>query len=191
MKKKDLWVGAVILTTILLFSSCTAWEPELGQDLLPPGDQVFLFHDTIIEIPAYTISGLPLETSDHSLNPAIPYLLGTLTDTLTGISEASLFTHINTTLSYKPAPNTEIDSLMFSLYISDYYGDDEAPFTIQLHESIKRIYKDSIYYSNFQTEGAYDPEILAEVTITPQKGDTVPMLIQEPGLYSKISGCAG
>lgn len=186
MKKKDLWVGAVILTTILLFSSCTAWEPELGQDLLPPGDQVFLFHDTIIEIPAYTISGLPLETSDHSLNPAIPYLLGALTDTLTGISEASLFTHINTTLSYKPAPNTEIDSLMFSLYISDYYGDDEAPFTIQLHESIKRIYKDSIYYSDFQAEGAYDPEILAEVTITPQKGDTVPMLIENQAFIQKF-----
>ena len=51
MKKKDLWVVAVILTSLWLFSSCTAWEPDLGQDLLPAGDQVFLFHDTIIEVP--------------------------------------------------------------------------------------------------------------------------------------------
>lgn len=187
MKKKDLWVVVVILTSVWLFSSCTAWEPDLGEDLLPAGDQVFMFHDTIIEVPAYTVSGIPLETSDRSFLPTAPYLMGKLTDTLTGISEAILFTQINATSSYKPAPNTEIDSLVFSLYISDYFGNEEEPFTIQLHEATRRIYMDSIYYSDYNIEGAYKPEILAEVTITPQEGgDTVPMLIQDQAFLQKF-----
>jgi hypothetical protein len=186
MKKKDLWIVAVILTSVGLFFSCTAWEPDLGEDLLPAGDQVFLYHDTIIEVPAYTVSGIPLETSDRSLSPVTPYLMGFMEDTLTGISEANLFTQINTTYSYKPALNTVIDSLVFSLYISDYFGNEEAPFTIQLHEATRRFYMDSIYYSDIDMEGAYNPEILAEVTITPQQGDTVPMLIQDQAFIQKF-----
>ena len=186
MKKKDLWIVAVIMTSIMLISSCTAWEPELGQDLLPPGDHVFLFYDTIIEIPAYTISGIPLETSDRSFSPANPYMLGEMTDTITGISRASLIAQYNTTAGYKPAPNTEIDSLIFSLYISDYFGNSDVPFNIQLHEVTKRIFMDSVYYSNYDLDGAYDPEILAEVTITPQKGDTVPMLIENQAFIQKF-----
>lgn len=186
MKKKDLWVNVGIICTLLFLSSCSAWEPELGQDILPPGDQVFLFHDTIFEIPAYTMSGIALETSDKTLNPSTPYLLGKLTDTITGISVANLFTQFNTTLSYIPAPNTEIDSLVFSLYISDYMGNEDAPFTIQLYEATRRFYMDSSYYSNQDMEGAYDPKVLAEVTITPQKGDTVPMLIQDQAFIQKF-----
>ena len=186
MKKKDLWVFAAISASMILISSCTSWEPELGQDLLPAGDQVFLFHDTIIEVPSYTRSGIALETSDRSLSPNTAYLLGKMTDTITGISEASLFTQFNTSVAYRPARNTEIDSLVFSLYISDYFGNDEAPFTIQLHEATRRFYMDSVYYSDFDMEGAYNPEILAEVTITPQKGDTVPMLIQNQNFIRKF-----
>ena len=186
MKKKDLWIVAVFVTSIMVISSCSAWEPELGQDILPPGDQVFLFYDTIIEVPAYTISGIPLETSDRSFSPANPYMLGEMTDSLTGVSKASLITQINTTASYIPAPNTEIDSLVFSLYISNYYGNSDAPFNIQLHEATKRIYMGSVYYSNYNLDGAYDPEILAEVTITPQVGDTVPMLIKNQAFIQKF-----
>ncbi len=46
---------------------------------------------------------------------------------------------------------------------------------------------DSIYYSNYDKEGAYNPEILAELTITPQEGgDTVPMLIQNQAFLQKF-----
>ncbi len=186
MKKKDLWVVVVTLTSIWLFSSCQSWEPDLGQDLLPAGDQVFLFHDTIIEIPAYTISGVPLETSDRSFQPTTPYLLGKLTDSITGVAEATLFLQYNITPSYRPGPNTVIDSLVFSLYLGGYYGNLEAPFTIQLHEATRRIYMDSIYYSNYDMEGAYNPDVLAEVTITPQNGDTVPMLIRDQAFIQKF-----
>lgn len=186
MKKKDLWVVVVTVASIWLFSSCSAWEPDLGQDLLPAGDQVFMFHDTIIEIPAYTISGVPLETSDRSYQPTTPYLLGKLTDSITGIAEATLFTQYNITPGYYPAPNTVIDSLVFSLFLSGYYGNMEDQFTIQLHEATRRVYMDSIYYSDYNMEGAYDPRVLAEVTITPQAGDTVPMLIQDQDFIQKF-----
>ncbi len=187
MKKKDLWVVTVILTSLWLFSSCSSWEPDLGQDLLPAGDQVFLYQDTIIEVPAYTVSGIPLETSDRSYSPTTPYLLGKVTDSITGVSEASLFTQYNITSSYRPARNTEIDSLVFSLYLAGYYGNTEESFTIQLHEATRRVYMDSLYYSNFDMEGAYNPEILAEVTVTPQvEGDTVPMLIQNQAFIQKF-----
>lgn len=186
MKKKFSWVIAVLITVGVLFSSCSAWEPDLGQDLLPSSDNVFLFYDTIIDIHTYTVTGKAIETSDRSFSNVATYLLGAMEDTITGKSEASLFTQFNTTRTYLPAQNTDIDSVLFSLFISDYFGNTEEDFTIRLYEATSRVYMDSIYHSDFEIEGAYDPVILAEKIITPQSGDTVTMLIENQAFIQKF-----
>ena len=56
MKKKDLWVYMIILIMIWIISSCQISDKELGEDLLPPGDDVFLYHDTIFDIHAYPVT---------------------------------------------------------------------------------------------------------------------------------------
>jgi hypothetical protein len=188
MKKKDLWVIAIILISVRLFSSCSAWEQELGSDLLPPGDKVFLYHDTVFEINAYPVAGLPLITSEspYQPKPSALYLLGGLEDSIVGVSEASMFTQFNPSASFNPGPNTEIDSMMLILYIDDYVGDMSQDFTISVHESTERIYMDSLYYSDYELEGKYNPAVLAEKTITPAENDTVEILIRDQGFIQKF-----
>ena len=111
MKKKDLWVIAIILVTVGIFSSCEVWKKEMGLDLLPPGDGVFLYHDTIMDIQAYSVSGKPVMTSDRSLSSTTLFLLGNLHDTMVGSSEAGLFTQYNSTSTYKPGPNIHPSSM--------------------------------------------------------------------------------
>jgi len=188
MKKKDLWVVAIILISVGLLSSCSAWEQELGNDLLPPGDKVFLHHDTIFEINAYPVSGIPLITSENPFqpNPSALYLLGGLEDSIVGVSKASIYTQINASATFKPGPNTEIDSMMLILYIDDYVGDMSQDFTISVYESTERIYMDSLYFSDFDPDGKYDPTMLAEKTITPAENDTVEIMIRDQGFIQKF-----
>ncbi|MCP4312726.1 MAG: DUF4270 domain-containing protein [Bacteroidetes bacterium] len=186
MKKKDLWIVAVIMTIVVLFSSCSGWEQDLGQDLLPPGDNVFLFHDTIFEIDAYTATGYPIVTSDISYSGTKVYLVGQMEDTIVGSSDATIFTQINTTTTFHPANNTEIDSIMLSLYINNYVGDMEQDFTIRIHEATERVYFDSLYLSNHETEGNYNPVWLAEKTVTPTDNDTIEILIQDQAFIQKF-----
>ena len=111
MKKKLRWPVLLMLAAVGWLSACTAWENELGQGLLPAGDRVFLFHDTIFEIKPYTVPGLPIVTSEVTYNEATVYMLGTLQDTAVGESHASIFTQFNTAFSFEPAPNPLVDSI--------------------------------------------------------------------------------
>jgi len=186
MKKKDLWVIAIILITVGVLSSCSVWQDDLGKDLLPPGDNVFLFHDTIFEIHAYPVTGKPLITSDRSFLNTTRYLLGNLEDSIVGTSTASVFTQYNTTSSYRPGPNTEIDSIILYLYIEGYEGDMDNQITIRVHEATERIYMDSIYRSDFEAEGKFNPVILAEKSFKPADSDTVEFLIQDQAFIQKF-----
>jgi hypothetical protein len=182
MKKKLRWPVLLILATAGWVSACTAWENELGQGLLPAGDRVFLFHDTIFEIKPYTVPGLPIVTSDVTFSESTVYMLGTMQDTAVGISSASIFTQFNTAYSFQPAPNPLVDSIYLYLYIPEVHGDSEEEFHIRLYEATQRTYMDSLYYWNMETEGAYNPELLAEHYYMPDGEDTLAILIHDlPG----------
>ena len=122
MKKNELWVIAISLIAMGLLSSCNTWQQDMGQDLLPPRDGVFLFHDTIFDIHSYPVTGKRHLTSDFSQSSATVYLLGKLEDTIVGVSEATLFTQFNSTSTFQPAPNTVVDSILLHLYIPGYEG---------------------------------------------------------------------
>jgi hypothetical protein len=188
MKKKDLWVIGIILITVGILSSCSAWENELGKDLLPPDDHVFLFHDTIFEIHTYPISGLRQVTSENPFQPqsSTLFLLGNLADTIVGTSKASLFTQYNATSTFKPGPNTEIDSVLLYLYINGYEGDMSEEITIRVHEATQRIYMDSVYFSDYDAEGRYNPDFLVEKSFMPEENDTVEFLIQDQAFIQKF-----
>lgn len=182
MKKKLRWPVLLILATVGWLSACTAWENELGQGLLPAGDRVFLFQDTIFEIKPYTVPGLPVVTSDLTYNETTVYMLGSMQDTAVGGSKASIFTQFNTAYSFQPAPNPLVDSMYLYLYIPEVNGDSEGAFHIRLYEATQRTYMDSLYYWNLETEGAYNPEPLAEHLYVPDGPDTVAILIHDlPG----------
>ena len=188
MKKKELRVKAIIIGLIVVFVSCEYNDNELGTDILPPGDNVIVFHDTIFEIDAYTMTGKPVITSEVTYDGNRLMLLGAMEDTIIGRSTASVVTQFNASGSYRPAANLEIDSLFFSLYISDFLGDKEQDLNLTVYEFTERIYLDTShrYYSDYDAEAKYNPVPLAQKVITPVAGSTYQLLIENQDFIDKF-----
>jgi len=185
MKKKDLWVHALFVIMIVVGCSCQITDQELGTDLLPPGDDVFLYHDTIFEINSYPVSGQPVKTYERG-NPSRLFLLGNTRDTIVGASQATIITQFNATSSYRNGPNLVIDSLVLYLYVGEYQGDTTERMTIRIHELTERIYRDTVYYSDYKAEGKYDPAPLAETSFIPQSHTVYAFLIEDQEYLDKF-----
>ena len=185
MKKKDLWVVAAIFGLVVLASSCQISNQELGEDLLPPGDDVFLFHDTIFDIQAYPVRSTHVATSEINNDPNAHYLLGNWQDTIVGSAVASVVTQFNNNANFVAGPNMVVDSIMFFMYVDDYVGDMDQELTIRVYEFTERIWMDSVYYSDYDMEGKFNPVPLAEKSFLPVHGDTLDMLITDPGFMEK------
>ena len=84
MKKKGLWVHAIVVALTAAFLSCEYNANELGTDILPPGDNVIVYYDTIFEIDAYTMTGKPLVTSEVAFDANTLMVLGSMQDTIIG-----------------------------------------------------------------------------------------------------------
>jgi len=184
--KKDLWVYMLIVFLIWAFASCEVTDRELGEDLLPPGDSVFLYHDTIFDINAYPVTSRRIGTSDRSFNPNTLWLLGESTDTITGRARASLVTQFNTTSQFINGPNMEIDSLVLYLYMDSFVGDVENQITLRVYEMTERIFMDSMYYSDYEIEGKYNPVQLAQYTFLPENASTQAILIEDQDYLNKF-----
>jgi len=185
MKKKDLWVIVLMVAMAGLTVSCNIDNSELGEDLLPAGDNVFLFYDTIFDINAYPVTGRPIVTSEISFDANKLMLLGNVQDTIVGSSVAELVTQFNTTSGFVNGPNMEIDTCMLSLQIIDYIGNKSEELTITVFEFTERITMDSIYYSNYSMEGKYDPIPLVEMSVIPEENSTLNFLIEDEDFLNK------
>jgi hypothetical protein len=189
MKKKDLWVIAIMLGLIGAIVSCEYNANELGTDILPPGDNVILYYDTIFEIDAYTMAGVPLRTSEVIASaPSKVMMLGTLQDTIIGRSTASVVTQFNASASYRPAENLEIDSLFLTIQTFDFIGDLEEDMIISVYEFTERIYLDTAttYFSDYDVEGKYEPLPLVQETITPEDGSSYKLVIEDQDYLDKF-----
>lgn len=186
MNRVDLRVVSAIFGLIVMLSSCNIGDDGLGTDILPPGDKANAYLDTIFEIDAYAISGFPLLTSEVYNSPNRLMLVGSLEDSIVGKSEASVMTQFNATTTYRVGSNLEIDSLYLELYVNDFVGDSEQELTLSLYEFTERLFIDSLYYSDFDAEGKYDPVPLAQMTITPQENHTYNLLIEDQDFIDKF-----
>ncbi|MEA3460598.1 MAG: DUF4270 family protein [Bacteroidota bacterium] len=188
MKKKERWGVAIIIGLIGILSSCDITNSELGIDILPAGDNVNLYHDTIFEIDAFTMTGKPVVSSEVTYSATNVMLLGALEDTIMGKSEGSVVTQFNTSYSYKPADNLEVDSLFLVLYVYDFIGETEADMNLSVYEFTERIYLDTAhkYYSDYDVEGKYNPVPLVQQTITPEDGSTYELLIEDQDFIDKF-----
>jgi len=187
MKKKEWRFLAIMIGLIGAFASCDISDKGLGTDILPPGDNVIVYHDTIFEIDAYSMRGKRLKTSEFLGSTATRYwLLGSLQDTIVGRSEAAIVTQFNTSGAYQVAENLEIDSLYLALYFSDFLGDTVQDFLVSVYEFEERLFMDSTYYSDFDVEGVYRPVPLVQKTITPEDDKNYELLIEDQDFLDKF-----
>ena len=186
MKMKGLWVGVIIMIALINLNSCKDWEKDLGSDLLPPDDQVFLCYDTIFDIHAYPVTGKPSVTSELTNQNGTLYLLGELYDSIVGSSRASIITQFNTNRLFRNGPNTTIDSIQLVLYVDDYMGESDQKITYSVYELTERIYIDSIYYSDFDPTGRYNPDLLGTIGVRPEESDTVEIMLDDENFRQKF-----
>lgn len=186
MKKKDLWVIATIFGMAGLLASCEINNNGLGADILPPGDSVGVKLDTVFDINSYPVTGKHILSSETHISSSTMMLLGSLEDTIVGSSRASVITQFDAAVAYVEGPNTVIDTLMLSIYINDFLGNTDQELTLSIHEFNERIYSDSVYYSDYETEGKYNPLPLAEKSIVPENGTTYEILIEDQDFLDKF-----
>lgn len=186
MNRVSLRVLSAIFGLIVLLSSCNIGDDGLGSDVLPPGDIAEVYHDTVFEFDAYAVSGQPLVTSEVYYSANRLMLVGSLVDSIVGKSEGSVMTQFNATATYRVGTNLEIDSLYLALYINDFVGDLEQELNLSLYEFTERLYIDSVYYSDFDAEGKYNPVPLAQMTITPEANQSYNLLIEDQAFIDKF-----
>ena len=185
MKKRDLWVVAIMMVMAGAATSCDIGSSELGDDLLPTDDEVSLLYDTIFEISAYPVSGRPVTTSELYFSPEVEMLLGETQDTIVGSAHATVVTQYNYNSAFRNGPNTDIDSIRLTMFMHDFIGDANQELTVRIHEFTERIYFDTTYKSDFNMEGRYNPVPLAEKTIIPAAETTFEFIIEDQEYIDK------
>ena len=139
------------LLTIFFFIQCENEPNPLGLNILPPGDALQLYSDTIT---------LKAENSDRVFNAAVnsPFaMLGSYEDNRFGFAKASFFMQvvpkdIEDNRLYK---DIEITSAKLYIVKEDFYGSKNASFDLDIYPADSIPY-DTGYYSDFEPELYYD-----------------------------------
>lgn len=181
----SLIIGVLI---ILVGFACTPNENELGRDILPPGDNIFVFYDTLDAITSYPTEGKPFKTSESILSPQSDrlFILGNVMDTLSGFTHADIVTQFNTTSGFTYGPNMVVDSCVLSLYFTSTDAYDVTSSTVKIYELTERIYMDSVYYTDYDITGKYNPVPLAEKVILTADSALIDFKIDDQEFINKF-----
>jgi hypothetical protein len=68
----------------------------------------------------------------------------------------------------------------------DFVGDTEQEISLSVHEFTERIYMDSLYYSNYDVTGKYNPIPLVQQSIMPEADSTVELFIEDQDFIDKF-----
>lgn len=180
---------SIYASLLLLLVSCEPENAKLGIDLFPPSDTILVYTDTLYNIEAKLVKSHPLFSSVNTASPASDrlFLLGTLEDTITGLSKADIATQVSfTTLGNFGADPSDVDSLTLYLYCRDVYGDTSQDMRIKIYELTEGLSYDQAYFSNYDISGMYDPEPLIDEVINPKENTFYEFDIDSEAFREKI-----
>ena len=168
---------SLFILAIFVLNSCD--EPGVvGLEVQPSSDKIEIFSNNFSQadsLPAFVISTESVdslrtdETSSLLLgkisNPYDPYFGDNIAAFVTQIA----LTESNIDLGNNPV----VDSVVMSYSYSGYYGDLSSPIKISINHVDLNIYKDSVYYSNYQFSNSSNisEDLLLDFTIS---SDTSP-----------------
>lgn len=160
--------GIVIIGSFIFsISSCNKKPESIGLDLVNQNISDVAF-DTTISVSAYSSLEDSVRTDETSLN-----LLGSQNTDVFGLTDASFYTQIRLS-TYQPdfGEDPVVDSAVFSLVYSGYYGNINTQQTVKVHRLSESIFIDSSYYS-FSQFNYNEVDLLADYTFTPKPNDSV------------------
>jgi hypothetical protein len=145
---------SLFMLTIFVLNSCD--EPGVvGLEVQPSSDKIEIFSNNFSyadSLPAFVILTEPVDTLRTDETSSL--LLGRISesyDPYFGDNIGAFVTQIALTESNIDLGNNPIiDSVIFSYSYSGYYGDLSSPVNIAVNYVDLNIYKDSVYYSNYQ-----------------------------------------
>ncbi len=178
----------VVLVLVFVFTACEPDRNELGVDIFPPQDDIVVFTDTITDFEVMLVRSRPRITSINrrSNSENRRFMLGSMVDTMTGLSQAEIVTAFSLTQFGDFGEDPFIDSLSLSLYVNEVLGDTAREMHIRVYEFLDSISMDSVYYSDYDVTGKYNPEPLVDEVFTPRPGELKRFDIDNPDLLNRI-----
>ena len=151
MIKSNFQDKLIIYFSILFFFACD--EPgDLGLEIQPNSDKIEIFDSSLSQSDSDSYFLLTTQTVD-SLRSDEPssLLLGRINDPVFGENTALFATMLSLTQSnIDLGNNPSVDSVVMSYSYSGYYGDILSLTDINVNYTNTTLYKDSVYYSNYQ-----------------------------------------
>ncbi len=170
-----------LLTVFLFFTFACEREPsEIGLDF-KAHEKLNIFSNDTISIEAFTYS-LDSVRSDQPFYS----LTGRIEDLVFGRSEASFTTQVRLYMELDPGSAPIVDSVfLWLLPDSNYvYGDLNTMLNIKVYELYKRLYPDSIYYSNLDLSDSISLDSVGSQTYYPT--DSIVKVVLSNALGQKI-----
>jgi len=162
--------GSLLLGSLLwlaLLASCNKDPYEVGLDLLPPSDTLYVSQFDTVTVVAYSEREDSVRSDEMSA-----LMLGSILDPVFGKTTASFYTQfLLSSESIDFGVNPRLDSLVLLLYYDSWFGDTNTLQQVRVFEMSEDISYDSNYYSN-QQAGTYGIE-LANTTYKPRPTDSV------------------
>jgi hypothetical protein len=163
---------AVWALMIFAFSSCKDDMNKTGYDLLLPGDlisanKVALNKDSII---AYTVKDEKLRTNKPDYN-----LLGTLIDPVFGKTSASFACEMRLGQVPRFKQGDRIDSLVFFMTYSSFYGDTLTAQNIKAYELVNNLSEEDTasYFQDIDLKAMAGNEVVGEINHRPRHRDSI------------------
>jgi hypothetical protein len=173
-----LCIGSLFL---LLTNSCEIDPDEIGLDILPGKDALNVSFDSIENIKGYTFFGDSIWGNYKS-----KYLLGSLKDTLFGLTTAEIVSGIQTTATNGSfGSNPVVDSVILSLKIDNIKGVAPSGLGVRVFEYTDSISEDIIYYSTMNISGKYSNQELGS-TILSENDSLLEILITDEVFINKF-----
>ncbi|MBC8315880.1 MAG: DUF4270 domain-containing protein [Bacteroidales bacterium] len=161
---RAIWISLLVVFIVV---SCKKDPYEIGLELLPPSDTLYVSKIDTVTVVAYS------EIMDSIRTDELPSLvLGSIVDPVFGKTTASFYTQfLLSSEQIDFGVNPRLDSLVLILYYGTYYGDTNTLQQLRVFEVSEDIDYDSSYYSN-QSLDTYGIE-LANMTYRPAPKDSI------------------
>jgi hypothetical protein len=195
MKKKFL-VGnlskfrfPIYIALFFLLVSCEPDDNRLGINIFPPSDTILVYTDTLYNLETQLVTSTPVFSSVYTAAPSGDkiYLLGTLQDTITGMSKAEIVTQLAFSNLGNFGESAFVDSLTLWLYCEDVEGDTTQEMRILVHEFTGDLLYENVYFSNYDVTGLYDPDPLVDEVIIPKPNTFYEFKIDNQDYLDRIS----
>lgn len=167
------FTGFILIFLLIISVSCDK-ETDLGIDVQPESDRLYLTYTDTLEIKSFTASEDSLTSYSNSLN-----LLGSYVDPVFGIADASFLTQLrlssnNVTFDENSDGGLTADSIVLTLVLKETYGNTSSSQNISVYRLNQSIYKDSTYYSDIQADNYYlTSDLIGTMSYIPANVDTL------------------